>query len=353
MPVKKCIHGKREYHCIDCKGAGICEHDKRKTHCIECKGVSICEHSRLKYSCKDCKGKGVCEHNKLKHCCVTCKGTSICIHDKNKYTCKECKGGGICEHNRMKYNCKECKGGGICEHDKLKRLCTMCSGTAYCEHHKRRTRCKECGGSELCKTPGCEKVKYHKKYKGYCVRCFIHQYPDEPNARNYKTKERTVVEFLQTTFPHFTLINDKRVADGCSRRRPDVLIDFGDQVICIEIDENMHESYDCSCENKRLMEISQDIGHRPLVFIRFNPDSYLNEKGKVIRSPWSINKSGICVVKHNTAWEHRLVTLQEQVNYWYEHRTSKTVEVIELFYDMNIGEVVTYDDGAAMGGAGV
>jgi hypothetical protein len=47
--------------------------------------------------------------------------------------------------------------------------------------------------------------------------------------------------------------------------------------------------------------------------------------------------------------------LKEHVQYWAEHRTEKTVEVIELFYDMNIvaerGE--EEDDGAAKGGAGV
>jgi hypothetical protein len=47
----------------------------------------------------------------------------------------------------------------------------------------------------------------------------------------------------------------------------------------IEIDENQHVAYDCSCENKRIMELSQDVGHRPIVFIRFNPDGYKDHKG--------------------------------------------------------------------------
>ncbi len=164
-----------------------------------------------------------------------------------------------------------------------------------------------------------------------------------------------MVEFLRKTFPDLTIIADKKIADGCSRRRPDILIDFGEQVLCIDIDENMHISYDCSCENKRLMEISQDIGHRPLVFLRFNPDSYKNEKGKLVRSSWGIDGHGLSVVKRPVDWEHRLTVLKEHVQYWAEHRTEKTVEVIELFYDMNIvaerGE--EEDDGAAKGGAGV
>jgi hypothetical protein len=103
------------------------------------------------------------------------------------------------------------------------------------------------------------------------------------------------------------------------------------------------------------MEISRDIGHRPLVFIRFNPDSYKNEKGVLCRSPWGLNNTGLSVIKRTTEWERRLAVLKEQVQYWSEHRTEKTVEVIELFYDMNIeaeGDAEE-DDGTAKGGAGV
>lgn len=45
----------------------------------------------------------------------------------------------------------------------------------------------------------------------------------------------------------------------CSKRRPDILIDLETHLIIIEVDENQHKGY--SCENKRIMEISQDLGH--------------------------------------------------------------------------------------------
>jgi hypothetical protein len=51
--------------------------------------------------------------------------------------------------------------------------------------------------------------------------------------------------------------------------------DFGSHVVVVEIDEHKHEQYECSCENKRMMAISRDFDHRPLVFLRFNPDAYL------------------------------------------------------------------------------
>jgi hypothetical protein len=34
---------------------------------------------------------------------------------------------------------------------------------------------------------------------------------------------------------------------------------MGSHIIIVEIDENKHTDYDCSCENKRLMELSKDL----------------------------------------------------------------------------------------------
>ena len=105
----------------------------------------------------------------------------------------------------------------------------------------------------------------------------------------------------------------------------------------IEIDENQHIDYDCSCENKRIMELSQDAGHRPIIFIRFNPDNYLIEDKK-ISSCWALNKKGLCVIKDikKSEWVDRLNALSQQIDYWINpfNKTDKTVEVIQLFYDI-------------------
>jgi hypothetical protein len=155
---------------------------------------------------------------------------------------------------------------------------------------------------------------------------------------NYKTKEKATTDYVLKRFPEFTWVVDKQIQDGCSRKRPDLLLDLGYQVIVVEIDENQHESYDCSCENKRLMLLSQDIGHRPMVFIRFNPDDYLSGDEKVT-SCWSLNTLGVCSVKKNKVkeWNERLDALNAQIAYWSqpENRTEKTVEIIQLFYDCN------------------
>jgi hypothetical protein len=187
----------------------------------------------------------------------------------------------------------------------------------------------------LCKSPWCETTG-NQKYEGYCVACFVNnpENIDNPNMRNYKTKEKSVVDNIITTFPEFTWIADKKVADGCSKRRPDLLLDMGSHIIIVEVDENKHTDYDCSCEHKRLMELSQDLHHRPIVFIRFNPDNYTNHEGILVKSCWKLNKLGIMQIEKNkqTEWEERIECLKQQIQYWIDNPTEKTIEIIELFY---------------------
>ena len=93
------------------------------------------------------------------------------------------------------------------------------------------------------------------------------------------------------------------------------------------------------------MILSQDVGHRPIIFIRFNPDSYHTKDG-IITSCWSLNKMGTCTVKKSKQieWQERLNSLKVQIEYWMqpENKTSKMIEVLQLFYDSN--EVVPSDE---------
>lgn len=49
---------------------------------------------------------------------------------------------------------------------------------------------------------------------------------------------------------------------------------------------------------------------KSFVFIRFNPDDY-EENEIIIKSCWSINKKGICVIKNSKEWSQRLNALKE------------------------------------------
>lgn len=71
----------------------------------------------------------------------------------------------------------------------------------------------------------------------------------------------------------------------CTKRRPDgfFLIDLKSYILklIIEIDEHQHKSYDCICEQSRMIEISNNLHlsynsakSERILFIRFNPDNY-------------------------------------------------------------------------------
>ena len=329
-----CEHIKIKYYCKECGGAGICEHGRQKSQCKECGGSIICQHGRQKRRCKECCGSSICEHLKYKTNCIECGGSSICEHYRQKRQCKDCGGSSICEHGKQKAHCRDCNNSAFCEHDKIKRQCRECSGTAFCEHNKRKSHCKECGGSALCKSSWCDTAPSNPQYEGYCLSCFFHLFPEKPNTRNYKTKEKDVVDRITQSFPNFTWVADKKVQDGCSRRRPDLLLDMGSHIIIMEVDENKHTDYDCSCEHKRLMELSQDLQHRPIIFIRFNPDDYINQEGILVKSCWKLNKLGIMQIQKTKQkeWEERINSLKQQIQYWIDNPTEKTIEIIELFY---------------------
>ena len=355
--MSKCEHGKNKYFCKECGGSQICIHSKNKAKCKECGGSQICIHNKQKSNCKECKGSGICIHNKQKYICVECNGNGICKHKLRKTLCDECCGSGLCihkkqkelckdcgntyeylcQHNKNKYKCKDCGNTYeyLCQHNKNKYYCKECSGTRICTHNKNIQYCKECGGDKLCKSEWCE-TSGNGKYDGYCMPCFVNnpENQDKPAMRNYKTKEKDVVDRIIQTFTNFTWVADKKVQDGCSRRRPDLLLDMGSHIIIVEIDENKHTDYDCSCENKRLMELSQDLQHRPIVFIRFNPDDYTNQDGILVKSCWKLNKLGIMQITKTKQeeWEERIETLKQQIQYWIENPTEKTIETIELFY---------------------
>jgi hypothetical protein len=345
-----CVHHKFKYNCKECDGRNLCVHDRQKRMCKECNGSAYCEHGTRKYNCKVCKGSQVCIHNKIKSNCTDCGNEKICQHKKIKYycklcdgrlicshnrivhVCKDCKGSQICQHNKKKVTCRECGGGIYCEHDKRRRDCIDCDGINFCSHKKRKVFCKICDGRYLCKSEWCE-IRGIEKYNGYCFNCCLHLFPDTPVYRNYKTKENAVAEYIQKSFPNFAFIHDKRVVNGVSKRRPDLLLNLENQVIIVEVDENKHCSYDCICENKRLMEISQDLQHKPIVFLRFNPDSYIDLLGKTIKSCWKVNKqTGIFYVSEKKEWEIRLEVLVDSINYFIENEIDKTIEIIELFY---------------------
>jgi hypothetical protein len=195
----------------------------------------------------------------------------------------------------------------------------------YCGKHKLEGM--EDVSHARCLSEWCDTIAQNSHYRGYCVRCFSHLFPGEKVSRNYRTKERAVTEAVQEHYPDFDWVYDRTVSGGCSRRRPDLACDFGSHILVVEVDEHRHEGY--SCENKRLMELMQDFGMRPMVVVRFNPDAYGS-----VTSCWGTGKNGIQRVKPSKVveWKGRLGALLEAIRGYVESPPSRELSVEHLFF---------------------
>jgi hypothetical protein len=213
-----------------------------------------------------------------------------------------------------------------------------------------------------CAAEGCETRKGKKpQYEGYCARCFINLFPDKPVSTRFKCRENVVIQFVKTSFPEYTWRCDKRIDCGYSSRRPDALVNFGTHAVVVEVDEDQHKNYDCSCENKRMMEIWRDlqqfestidketgvvtifreegeeeIVQRPVVFIRVNPDSYVDHHGVKEKSCWSLHPTtGMWYIsaKNQPRWDAKMQFVKETIEYWSANPPpDKLVETIHLFF---------------------
>jgi hypothetical protein len=313
----------------------------RPKYCFECKLPNMVDTRNPKCACGSRPNFNF-EGLKPKFCAM-CKVDGMIDLVHNMCVCGKSQPSFNYEGLVAKY-CIECKLSDMVSRNKLCLCsCKKVQPTYNFEglQPKFCIKCKEDNMIDVkhpkCKTPLCY-TRPQDKYDGHCLRCYIYNFPNKPVTKNYKTKEFSVVEFLKLWFPNFTWFADKQIKDGCSSKRPDLLLDLGYQIIIVEVDENQHNKYDCSCENKRLMEISQDLGHRPIIFIRFNPDDYININNQRVRSCWSITKiTGIVKIEYKKEWNNRLECLKEQIKYWTqpENKTDKTLEIIQLFYDEN------------------
>ena len=200
----------------------------------------------------------------------------------------------------------------------------------YCLEHKqskmidiKNKKCIECNDTQIS----------NSKYKNHCARCFIYKFPDEPITRNYKIKEQHVVDFIKENFKNLSLIFNRQIQGGCSRRLPDVFIDLFTHSIIIECDEDQHRNY--HCDNKRTMELFQDLGNRPIVFIRFNPDSYIDKNNNKIDSCFNYHKiTGVPIIANKKLWNQRLKTLKSKIQYYINNIPEKEVTIEKLYYNL-------------------
>ena len=175
----------------------------------------------------------------------------------------------------------------------------------------------------------CSTTRANPKSKPNCARCHYYLHPEDPRIRNYKTREQAFMVPLKKIYPDMIL--DQTVSGGCSRRRPDGLLDCLTHVIIVEIDEDQHIGYNCLCDNRRTMELFTDLGHRPLVFIRLNPDGYTHV-GKRVGKVFSTQRSGELKL-NKSEFSRRFSALVDVVGANLHSVPTREVSVVELFFN--------------------
>lgn len=118
---------------------------------------------------------------------------------------------------------------------------------------------------------------------------------------------------------------------GCSQRRPDLFLDCGTHSLIIEIDEDQHSEY--KCEDKRVMQIFTDLGSRPLVVLRFNPDKYTNAEGQRVPGLFSFGSDNLIVVDDLAQLNQRVYRLSHRITHHVENVPLKELTVERLYYD--------------------
>lgn len=313
--------------CVKCNKIRPTYGITNKTHCVSCAAP---EMKRFTKMCEKCNKVQPYYGISNKTHCASCATPEM----KSFYKmCEKCNKVGPSYGINKATHCASC---ATTEMKSFSQKCEKCNRVRPNYGINNRTHCVNCATpemksfSKMCMTINCGTViSYNDKYNGYCARCYIYIFPNEPNARNYKTKERAMADFLITEFKDLTFITDKKVEGGCSSRRPDVLVDMGTHNIIVECDEYEHSTDGYNCESKRSMQLFQDLGNRPLYLIRFNPDAYTDEKACLHQSCW---KDGLVKPTMTEEWMRRLDILKATFQRAVKETPKKDFEEIKLFY---------------------
>jgi hypothetical protein len=342
------------------KTCNLCR-ETRKVKRIKCsvgscenyakKGGVCVKHGATNKTCyvENCENQaqkgGVCKKHgaKIKRCSVeNCENQAqkggVCYNhgaERKKCSVEDCENQarkrGVCikhgaKHKRCSIeNCEnQAINGGVC--------CQHGATVKKCPHGLRPCYCRTCDfpkhPHKWCHSCTFVSIKNYKNkfFYPYCFHCYCVKFPDADIPRAFKLKEHYLRDELLDEYKEeeVGLIFDKKVYNGCSSKRPDVRIERYTHTIIIECDEHQHKNYEC--ENKRMMEIFQDLGNRPIVFIRFNPD-YYEKRTCFTKTP----KTGQLKL-NKTEWKKRIKVLKETI-YTYFPVQDKNVQVVKLFYD--------------------
>src|SRR5215217_6178751 len=200
-----------------------------------------------------------------------------------------------------------------------------------CEHPK----CKEIAVFGYRKQIHCEEHKLADEINlihRTCVRCNLPDIVDERmicatcdpevEKRVRLAKQKEIKDVFDASGLRY--ISYDRVIDNgwLGKERPDFLFDTETHFVIVEVDEEQHRNAACYCvgEQTRMVNISQILNGKtkqpkPVVFIRYNPDSYKPEKGRQVSN------------------NNRKEKLKEWVAHFLKNKPIVFCSVIQLFFD--------------------
>ena len=192
----------------------------------------------------------------------------------------------------------------------------------FCNSHKQDAMINIT--SKKCKANFCLGTIANVKYKGYCAPCYQHLFPLDPLTYQIrsKTKEIAVRDFINANFDGFK--HDKPLYTGncdCSnRRRIDHRLLIGNTLLCVETDESQHKSYDKKDEEIRYDDLYM-LHSGKFIFIRFNPDKYINSKNKSV-NPMIYTR--LPILKEE---------IERQIDRIKNEENTELLEIFKLYYD--------------------
>ena len=208
----------------------------------------------------------------------------------------------------------------------------------YCYFHKKDDMINIY--SKCCKKENCNIIiRPNNRYEGYCINCYKILYPENKITINYLVKERSVRDFIQLSFPEYKFLFNKILQKELSRYIPDILLQLENHNIIVEVDEYQHSSYEETSEIARMNEIHNILGMKT-IFIRFNPDSYVDDDNNKIKSPWIYYKNNLQISsnkKLSEEWNKRLNNLKNKIIYYMENIPEEEFTEIRLYYNEFIG----------------
>jgi hypothetical protein len=173
-----------------------------------------------------------------------------------------------------------------------------------------------------------EKIKIN-----LCEKCFCKKYPTEKQPNKISMKEYHIAKDLKKIYGNNYFACNKQFPN--TKIKPDLLREFVDYILVIEIDEHQHRDYKKGSDDDRLNRL-HEVVKKPIVVIRFNCDRFRVDK-QIVEGCFKFDDDKLVV--NETEYEIRFNRLVKKINKHIDNIPTKDITVKFLYYDKKIVEI--------------